>query len=109
MARGLQSSALMESPSTAAPIDGVLLVGLAACAGGLAWAAPLETALASALVLVALARRGRPIVALGAALAFLVTAARGAGVVSAYEAERASVVERARWPVRCVLVGEVAR
>ena len=60
-------------------LDCVLVVGLAACAGGLACAAPVETALAAALLLVALARRGAPIVALLGALAFLVGTARCGG------------------------------
>jgi len=89
-------------------LDCVLVVGLAACAGGLACAAPVETALATALVLVALARRGAPIVALLGALAFLVGTARAEAVVRGYERDRDHVVEGARWPARCGLSGVVA-
>jgi competence protein ComEC len=89
-------------------LDCVLVVGLAACAGGLACAAPVETALATALVLVALARRGAPIVALLGALAFLVGTARAESVLRSFEHDRDHVVEMRRWPARCVLHGVVA-
>ncbi len=95
--------------TTRSPLDRVLVVGLAAAAGGLAWAAPLEAAVATALVLVALARRGAPLLALAAALAFTVSAARATRTVWAYERARASILERGRWPARCVLIGEVSR
>jgi competence protein ComEC len=90
-------------------LDGVLVVGLATCAGGLAVASPVAAAVATAVVLVALARRGAPVVALAAALAFLVGAARAASLVRGYERERAHVVASGRWPARCALRGEVAR
>ena len=89
-------------------LDCVLVVGLAACAGGLACAAPVETALATALVLVALARRGAPVVAVLAALAFFVGAWRAEAVVRRYERARDHVVESRRWPARCALTGAVA-
>lgn len=89
-------------------LDCVLVVGLAACAGGLACAAPVEAALATALVLVALARRGAPIVAILGALAFLVGTVRAEAVMRAYERDRDHVVETRRWPARCVLSGAVA-
>jgi competence protein ComEC len=96
-------------------LDCVLVVGLAACAGGLACAAPIEAALATAVVLVAFARsRARaPIVAatigiLGA-LAFLVGAARATCAVRRYEREREHVVEGRRWPARCAVVGVIVR
>ena len=55
-------------------LDGVLVVGLATCAGGLAFASPAAAGVATAVVLVALARRGATVVALLGALAFLVGA-----------------------------------
>ncbi|MDB4942223.1 MAG: internalization-related competence protein ComEC/Rec2 [Labilithrix sp.] len=92
------------------PLDAVLVVGLGACAGGLAWAAPWPSALATAFVLVALARRGAPGLALLAALAFLGTAARASSVIWRYEHARSEVVEgTSRWPARCVASGVVAR
>lgn len=90
-------------------LDCVLVVGLALCAGGLAVASPFAAAAATACVLVALARRGAPVVALVGALAFLVGAARASSVVRAYERERAHVVASGRWPARCALTGEIAR
>ena len=92
-----------------ARLDWVLVVGLAACAGGLACAAPLAAALASVIVLVAIARRGAAIVALLGALAFFVGAARAVAVVRAYESERAHVVDSRRWPARCAIRGTVTR
>ncbi len=102
----------MPSPIVdAAPpaVDSVLVVGLAACAGGLAWAAPYEAAVATAIVLVALARRGAPLLALAAALAFTVSAARATRAVGGYEEARAGALAQGRWPARCVLAGEVSR
>ena len=91
-------------------IDAVLAVGIAACTGGLAWAAPWPAAIATAIVLVALARRGSPALALIAALAFMGTAARASGIVWRFEHARASIVEGAgRWPARCVMQGEITR
>ena len=89
-------------------LDGVLVVGLGACAGGLAWAAPIEAALATAIVLVALARRGAPVVALFAALAFVAGAARASATVRRYERAREATVSAGRWPARCALEGVVA-
>ena len=90
-------------------LDGVLVVGLGACAGGLAWSAPIEAALATAVVLVALARRGAPVVAILAALAFVATAARASATVLAYEQARAAVVQSGRWPSRCAIEGLVVK
>lgn len=90
-------------------LDGVLVAGLAACAGGLACAAPLEAGLAAGIVLVALARRGARVVALLGAFAFLAGAVRASAVVRRFEAARAHVVEAGRWPSRCALGGEVVR
>lgn len=90
-------------------LDSVLAVGLAACAGGLACAAPVEAATATALVLVALARRGAPVVAMVGAVAFLAGAVRSVSVVRSYEHDRAHVIEAGRWPARCSLAGVVAR
>ncbi|HSO36290.1 MAG TPA: DNA internalization-related competence protein ComEC/Rec2 [Labilithrix sp.] len=95
--------------ATRPALDGVMLVGLGACAGGLAWTAPVATAVATAIVLVAVARRGAPLLALLAALGFLISAARASRTVWAYEHDRAALLERARWPSRCVLDGDVAR
>lgn len=106
------------------PLDGVLVVGLAACAGGLACAAPLETGAASALVLLALALRGgrrgngmragrggpgAPLVALLGAVAFFAGAWRAAALVESYESERAQIVGAGRWPSRCALGGVIVR
>jgi competence protein ComEC len=90
-------------------LDCVLVVGLAACAGGLACVAPLEAAMATCVVLVALARRGAPAIAVLGALAFLLGAARATSAVRAYERERAHVVDAGRWPARCAVAGVVAR
>ena len=95
--------------ATRPALDGVMLVGLGACAGGLAWTAPVATAVATALVLVAVARRGAALLAVLAALGFLICAARASRTVWAYEHDRAALLERARWPSRCVLDGDVAR
>ena len=84
-------------------LDGVLVVGLAACAGGLGCAAPVETALAAALLLVALARRGAPVVALLGALAFLIGAARTQATVGSYERDRDRIVAARAWPARCAV------
>lgn len=90
-------------------LDGALVVGVAACAGGLAWAAPVEAALATVIVLVAMARRGAPLLALLAALAFVATAARASRSVWGYEHQRGALVEAGRWPARCVIEGIVSR
>ena len=90
-------------------LDGVLVVGLAACAGGLAVASPVAAAVATAVVLVALARRGARFVALVGALVFFVGAARASSLVRAYEHDRAHVLAARRWPSRCALRGAVAR
>jgi len=90
-------------------LDCVLVVGLATCAGGLAFAAPAAAGIATAVVLVALARRGATVVALLGALAFLVGATRASSLVRTYERERAHVVAAGRWPARCALRGEVVR
>ncbi len=90
-------------------LDGVLVVGLAACAGGLAVASSVAAAVATAVVLVALARRGAPVVAILGALAFLVGATRASAVVHTYEHDRAHVLAAGHWPARCGLRGEVVR
>ena len=97
------------SLATRPDLDGVLVVGLGACAGGLAWASPVEAALATAIVLVGVARRGARLLALLAAVAFVATAARASGKVWAYEHDRAAVVGAGRWPARCVIEGVVSR
>jgi competence protein ComEC len=90
-------------------LDGVLVVGLATCAGGLAVASPAAAAVATAVVLVALARRGAAVVAIVAAFAFLVGATRAASRVRTFEHDRAHVVTAGRWPARCALRGEIVR
>ena len=100
----------MPTESASRPaLDSVFAVGLGACAGGLAWTAPLETGFATGLVLVALARRGAPVLALAAALAFTVSALRASRTVWTYEHARTRVADAGRWPARCVLEGEVSR
>ncbi len=90
-------------------VDRLLLVGVAAMAGGLAWAAPIEVGIAMAIALLSLARRGAPLIALVSALAFAFTAARASRTVQAYEHERAVVLQATRWPARCVIDGIVSR
>jgi competence protein ComEC len=99
----------VHDDETRAPLDAVLVVGLAAAAGGLASAVPLQAGLATVVVLVALALRGSRAVAPLAALAFAVGAARACHVVRSYERARDHVVEAGRWPSRCVLRGTVVR
>lgn len=96
-------------PGARPQLDGVLVVGLAACAGGLACAAPIEAALATGIVLIALALRRAPAVAVLGALGFALGAARAASVVRSYERDRAHVVDAGRWPARCVVRGRVVR
>ena len=93
-------------------LDGVLVIGVAACAGGLACAAPIESALATAIVLVALARggaRGARLAAVLGALAFLLGAARGAATIRSHEDARDHVIDSGRWPARCAVRGTVVR
>lgn len=88
----------------------MVFVGLAACAGALAWAAPVAAGLGTATVLVALALVARRrVTAFASAVAFVVGAARAAGAVVAYEAARDRVVESGAWPVRCELAGRLSR
>lgn len=106
------------------PLDLTLAVGLAACAGALAWTAPWEAALATAVVLVGSVLRLRMerwraravarLVALAAALSFLVGTIRASSAVRSHEHVRAAVLDarsRAaeRWPARCEVAGVVAR
>lgn len=95
------------SGATRSPTDPAVVVGLATCAGALADAAPLACGLATAIVLVVLAR-ARPLVALACALAFFAGALRAAGAVRAFERDRAAIVEAGRWPSRCAIDGVVA-
>ncbi|MDB4937035.1 MAG: internalization-related competence protein ComEC/Rec2, partial [Labilithrix sp.] len=100
----------LGNPRARPQLDCVLVVGLAACAGGLACAAPIEAAVATAIVLVALARRGAPVVAILGSLAFLLGAARATSAVRRYERDRAAIVDGSRrWPARCRIAGVVAR
>jgi competence protein ComEC len=97
---------------TGLQLDCVLVVGLAACAGGLACAAPGPSGLATTIVLVALGvrgERGAKLAALLGAVAFLIGAARASKVVGAYERDRAHVLEAGRWPSRCAIRGVVVR
>ena len=90
-------------------LDCALVVGLSASAGGLALSAAGPAALATAIVLVALARRGAPMVALLGALAFAVGAARSSALVGAFERDRSVVVGAGRWPARCEVEGTITR
>ncbi len=90
-------------------LDSVLVVGLAMCAGGLACAAPLPAAAASVIALVSLARRGAPVLAIVAAMAFTIGAARASAKVRAYEREQRHVTLGGKWPARCEIEGVVAR
>ena len=94
-------------------LDIVLVLGLAACAGGLASAAPVEAGLAVGVVLVALVqadtRVGTRLTAVLGAIAFLVGAARASGAVRGHERARVHVEESGRWPSRCVLHAVVTR
>jgi competence protein ComEC len=90
-------------------LDASLVLGLAAVAGGLVVAAPVESAVATSVVLLALAWRGARLLAIAAALAFFVTAARAGSVVQAHEHARVATVESGRWPARCEVSGTVAR
>ena len=108
-ARRPGSSMSLTDDEARPQLDCVLVVGLAACAGGLALASPVAAAVATAVVLLALARRGAPVVALVGALAFLVGATRASSLVRTYERDCAHVVGAGRWPARCALRGEVVR
>lgn len=90
-------------------IDGLVAIGLSAAAGSLTWAAPLEVGLATALVLLALARKRAPLIAVCSAIAFFGTAARASHTISTYERERAHVLGATRWPARCVVRGTVSK
>lgn len=90
-------------------LDWVLVLGLAACAGGLACASPLEAAASAGVILLTLARRGARLTALLGAVMFLVGAARASSVVREYERAREHVVEAAIWPSRCALTARVVR
>jgi competence protein ComEC len=95
-------------------IDSLLVVGLAACAGGLAVLAPIEAGLATGLVLVAFAnvngrRLAAAFVALLGALAFFLGVTRAASIVRTFERDHAHIVDSARWPARCTLEGVVRR
>jgi len=104
-------------------IDGAVLVGLSASAGGLAWSAPWEAGTLTGLVLAGvvlgvgsgplpLARARRLSVhgaALVAALAFLLAAARASSRIAAHARESDRIVASGPWPARCEIRGQVAR
>ncbi|MBX3189159.1 MAG: DNA internalization-related competence protein ComEC/Rec2 [Labilithrix sp.] len=90
-------------------VDLVLLVGCALCSGALAGVAPIAAGVATAIVLVVIARRGRRAVALLGALAFLLGSFRGAATIASHERARARVVSREPWPARVVVTGVVSR
>lgn len=93
-----------------ARLDAVLVVGLAMCAGGLACAAQVAAAAATVVVLIGIAGRGAPILAIVAAAGFLLAAARSSAMVRAFERDRSAVVAGGRWPARCAIAhGVVTR
>jgi competence protein ComEC len=105
VARSLQSGGGVK---VRCHVDGVLLVALAAGAGGLAYVAPISASTTAVVVLVVVARGGRPAVALLASLVFLLSAWRAERAVTTYERGRAAAASSA-WPSRCTLEGTVAR
>ncbi len=90
-------------------VDGVLVAGLAASAGGLACAAPFQAGLGVGVVLVTVALRGARAVAFVGALFFFLTAWRASSLVERYERDREHVIGEGRWPARCVLRAVVTR
>ncbi len=85
------------------------MLGAAACAGALAWVAPVATSVATAFALVAVARAGRTITAFVAALLFLIGSWRASGAIATHEVAREAAIRAGPWPARIELTGQIAR